>query len=147
MISILTRNGKSVTPADFIASMLAHPNYERFHRMKPALPEKCRSCEWQRLCYGGCLRNRMWNAEDDRSDPDFFCQSYMQIYAYADRRMQELGDRIRRELYDRNIQKAFKGKARGRNQPCAVEAATNIKPVVVPLDFGQKSQTVLLRFQ
>lgn len=101
-----------------IADMLAHPNYTRFHRMKPALPDKCRSCEWQRLCYGGCPRNRKWNPETEQADPDYFCQSYMRIYAYAHERMQELGERMRRELYSRNVQRYFDGKAPGRNEPC-----------------------------
>lgn len=101
-----------------IADMLAHPNYERFHRMKPALPDKCRVCEWQRLCYGGCPRNRKWNAEAEQADPDFFCQSYMQIYAYAHERMAELGQKLRREMYAHNLQRYFDGKAPGRNEPC-----------------------------
>ena len=82
--------------ADSIADMLAHPNYERFHRMKPALPDPCRSCEWQRLCYGGCPRNRKWNIEDGSSGPDYFCQGYMRVYAYASERMQRLADGLRR---------------------------------------------------
>lgn len=105
--------------SDSIAELLSHPNYERFHQMKPALPDKCRSCEWQRLCYGGCPRNRTWNPEGNRSDPDYFCQSYMQIYAYADERMRELGDRMRRELYERNVREIYRGKPPGRNDPCA----------------------------
>jgi uncharacterized protein len=80
---------------DSIADMLAHPNFRRFHRMKPALPDKCQTCEWQRLCYGGCPRNRKWNTEEGLSGPDYFCQSYMRIYAYADERMQKLADRLR----------------------------------------------------
>lgn len=102
-----------------IAEILAHPNYRRFHQMKPALAEKCRSCEWQRLCYGGCPRNRKWNPEGDQSSPDYFCQSYMQVYAYADEKMRQLGDRLRRELYERNVREIFKGKPPGRNDPCA----------------------------
>lgn len=110
-----------------IADMLAHPNYARFHRMKPALPDKCRSCEWQRLCYGGCPRNRKWNAEGTESDPDYFCQSYMRIYAYAHERMQELGERMRRELYAHNLQRYFDGKAPGRNEPCPCGSGKKFK--------------------
>ncbi len=101
-----------------IADMLAHPNYERFHRMKPALPDKCRSCEWQRLCYGGCPRNRKWNAEGTESAPDYFCQSYKRIYAHAHEQMQEMGEKLRKELYSHNLQRYFDGKAPGRNEPC-----------------------------
>ncbi|GGA44381.1 anaerobic sulfatase maturase [Paenibacillus physcomitrellae] len=101
-----------------IADMLAHPNYARFHQMKTALPDKCRSCEWQRLCYGGCPRNRKWNPEGTESDPDYFCQSYMQIYAYADERMQEMSMRMRREMYSYHLQHDYAGKTPGRNKPC-----------------------------
>ncbi|MEK3734370.1 MULTISPECIES: anaerobic sulfatase maturase [Paenibacillus] len=104
--------------SDSIADMLAHPNYARFHRMKPALPDKCRSCTWQKLCHGGCPRNRQWNPEGTTSDPDFFCQSYVQIYAYAHDRMTELGDRLRRELYSSGVKRDYAGRTPGRNEPC-----------------------------
>ncbi|WP_339218883.1 anaerobic sulfatase maturase [Paenibacillus sp. FSL W7-1332] len=104
--------------SDSIDDMLSHPNYERFHRMKPALPDKCRSCEWQRLCYGGCPRNRKWNQESEQADPDYFCASYMQIYGYAHDRMQELGNKVRKELYTHHLQRYFDGKTPGRNEPC-----------------------------
>ena len=115
-----------------IADMLAHPNYARFHRMKPALPDKCRSCEWQRLCYGGCPRNRKWNPEGTESDPDYFCQSYMRIYAHAHERMQELGGRMRRELYAHNLQRYFDGKAPGRNDPCPCGSGKKHKVCCAP---------------
>ncbi|WMT40891.1 anaerobic sulfatase maturase [Paenibacillus sp. D2_2] len=103
---------------DSIPSMLAHPNFERFRRMKPALPEKCRTCDWKKLCYGGCPRNRKWSPEGDQSSPDFFCQSYMQIYDYAHERIFELGQRLRNEMYSHNLKNYFKGKTPGRNDPC-----------------------------
>lgn len=113
--------------SDSIDSLLAHPNYERFHKMKPALPEKCRSCEWQRLCYGGCPRNRKWSPEGEQSAPDFFCQSYMQIYAYAHEQMQELGDKLRKEMFSHNLQRYFNGKTPGRNEPCACGSGKKYK--------------------
>lgn len=101
-----------------ITDMLSHPNFVRFRKMKPALPDPCRSCEWQRLCYGGCPRNRKWNPETDQADPDFFCQSYMQIYAYAHERVLEMSKRMRREIYSYHLQQDYAGKAPGRNEPC-----------------------------
>lgn len=86
-----------------IADMLSHPNFARFHQMKPSLPDKCRSCPWQRLCYGGCPRNRRWNAEENQAGPDYFCESYMQIYAYAHERMLKLGEKLRNEQYARHL--------------------------------------------
>lgn len=115
-----------------ISDMLAHPNYARFHRMKPALPDKCQSCEWQRLCHGGCPRNRKWSPEGDQSDPDFFCQSYMQIYNYAHEKMQELGQRLREELFTHNLQRYFDGELPGRNDPCPCGSGKKHKVCCAP---------------
>jgi uncharacterized protein len=112
---------------DSIAEILAHPNYGRFQRMKPTLPEKCKSCKYQRLCHGGCPRNRTWSQELDKVDPDYFCSSYMQIYAYAHERMQELGLKLRKRMFTENVQRYFKGKAPGRNDPCACGSGRKFK--------------------
>lgn len=103
---------------DSLTDILAHPNYARFHRMKPALPDKCRSCKWQRLCYGGCPRNRKWNEELDKATPDYFCKSYMDLYEHAHDRMQSLGDQLRKRMFTENVQRYFRGKLPGRNDPC-----------------------------
>lgn len=118
---------------DTIQALLAHPNYERFQRMKPALPDPCRSCRWQRLCHGGCPRNRPWNADWDRSGLDYFCLSYKMIYAHAHERMEELGTKLRRSWYDANLQRGFKGKAPGRNDSCPCGSGKKFKICCAPL--------------
>lgn len=110
-----------------IEEILAHPNYARFHKMKPALPDKCRSCEWQRLCYGGCPRNRQWNEQMEEASPDYFCHSYKQMYAYAHDRMQELGLKLRKSLFTENVRRYFRGKKPERNDPCACGSGKKYK--------------------
>ncbi|WP_054402298.1 SPASM domain-containing protein [Paenibacillus solani] len=119
---------------DSISSMLAHPNFDRFRLLKPTLSENCRTCNWKRLCYGGCPRNRKWSPEGNQSSPDFFCQSYKQIYSYAHERMLELGKRLREEMYSNNLKRYFKGKTPGRNEPCPCGSGKKYKPVA-PLIF------------
>jgi uncharacterized protein len=110
-----------------LAELLAHPARKTFLDMKPALPEVCRSCEYKRLCHGGCPRNRKWAADLSVSDPDFFCASYKRIYAHADKRMKSLGAVLRRQLFKENMQRYFKGELPGRNDPCACGSGRKFK--------------------
>lgn len=118
---------------DSIRDILAHPNYDRFLQMKPNLPDKCRSCKWQKLCYGGCPRNRRWDKDLAKADQDYFCSSYMQIYAYAEERMLELGNRLRKTWYSDNLHRYLKGKAPGRNEPCACGSGKKFKACCAPI--------------
>ncbi|QWU13704.1 uncharacterized protein SAMN04487895_103392 [Paenibacillus sophorae] len=110
-----------------IEDILKHPLYNRFLGMKPTLPEGCRSCEWKRLCHGGCPRNREWGAELEAKGRDYFCASYKEIYAYADERMKQLGDSVRSNLFCQNVQIYLKGKLPDRNDPCACGSGKKYK--------------------
>ncbi|RYL97968.1 anaerobic sulfatase maturase [Sporolactobacillus sp. THM7-7] len=103
---------------DSIEEMLNHPAYRRFHQMKPSLPEACKTCQWLRLCHGGCPRNRGWDVSLTPVDRDYFCESYKMIYAYADEKIRALGNRVRSQLFHQNVQLYLKGKAPRRNDPC-----------------------------
>ncbi|WP_246188139.1 anaerobic sulfatase maturase [Paenibacillus tengchongensis] len=82
---------------DSLEALLSHPNYDRFLRMKPALPDSCRTCEFLDLCHGGCPRNR--GPQDGQAGvyPDYFCASYKKIYAYSRARMEQLASKVRKE--------------------------------------------------
>ncbi|WP_062106685.1 anaerobic sulfatase maturase [Bacillus niameyensis] len=103
---------------DSLIDILNHPLYEAFSKLKPTLPEKCKSCEWIHLCHGGCPRNRRWNADLQSSNPDYFCESYRQLYAYAHDRMVSLSEKVRRNLFSQGLQAYYKGKQPGRNDLC-----------------------------
>lgn len=103
---------------DSIDEILAHPLYDKFLKMKPNLPEPCQTCEWKKLCHGGCPRNREWSDDLLTSDVDYFCSSYKQVYSYGDERMKQLGDKVRARLFEQNVIRYFNGKLPERNDPC-----------------------------
>ncbi|MFZ7946351.1 anaerobic sulfatase maturase [Neobacillus sp. 19] len=76
---------------DSLEAILNHSLYEQFLNLKPTLPDKCKSCEYLNLCHGGCPRSR----GDQGKDVDYFCESYMQLYRYADSRMKHLSEKVR----------------------------------------------------
>lgn len=85
---------------DKLEDILGSYVYKQFLEKKPILPSKCVSCEFLQLCHGGCPRNRIWNATNDEVDPDYFCESYLQVYRYAHDRIQKVAKRVRtRWLY------------------------------------------------
>lgn len=103
---------------DSIEEILQHPLFDKFLQMKPTLPEQCKSCEWLSLCHGGCPRNRRWSDDFQESNPDYFCESYKQLYAYAHERLTVLGEKVRKQLFEQGLQYYYKGKKPGRNDPC-----------------------------
>ncbi|MBM7542032.1 anaerobic sulfatase maturase [Amphibacillus cookii] len=72
-----------------------HTNMDKFLKEKPLLPKQCQGCEFLHLCHGGCPRNRL--KENNEVGVEYFCESYQQIYRYADQRLQSLANRIKRE--------------------------------------------------
>lgn len=80
---------------DSFLDIVNSPIYSKFDTLKPDLPEKCSTCQYLKLCYGGCPRNRMMNQETNEAGPDYFCKSYMQIYAYSQERMERLAEKVK----------------------------------------------------
>lgn len=112
---------------DSLTELLQHPLYDRFMKLKPQLPEACKSCEWLHLCHGGCPRNRRWNDDLTQSAPDYFCQSYKQVYTYAHDRMTALARRVRRNLFAEGLRYFYAGNLPGRNNPCACGSGRKYK--------------------
>lgn len=112
---------------DSLDAILDSPIYSEFAKMKPQLPDKCKSCQWLELCHGGCPRNRRWDKLNDEVFADYFCASYMKIYSYAHERMQQLGAAQRREWFKRGVNALYKGKLPGRNDPCACGSGRKYK--------------------
>ncbi len=80
---------------DRLHDILNNPVYSKFLDLKPDLPEKCRTCKFIKSCYGGCPRNRAYNGISNEVNPDYFCESYMQIYAYSQERIEKLAEKVR----------------------------------------------------
>jgi len=112
---------------DSLQVILEHPLYNEFLKLKPRLPEKCLTCPWLKLCFGGCPRNRTWSNENLESEPDYFCSSYRQIYEYAHERMVQLSEQYRRTLFEQGIGIYYNGKLPNRNDPCACGSGRKYK--------------------
>ncbi len=105
--------------------------HQKFLSKKPTLPVQCQTCEYLQLCHGGCPRNRVWHEADDGVDPDYFCASYKQIYAYAHERMLEIAERVKRRMLNDHIRRG--GKLPGRNDPCLCGSGRKYKKCCEPL--------------
>lgn len=117
--------------AEPLVEILRQPTYRRFLALKQRLPEACGRCEHRRLCWGGCPRNRAWDAATGGCGTDYFCQSYRRFFAYAHERMTELAMKLRaRWLLDH----AASGHDwPQRNDPCICGSGRKFKRCCGPL--------------
>lgn len=110
---------------DRLSDILSNPVYSQFLNLKQDLPEKCRVCKYIKYCYGGCPRNRISNGTSNQVNPDYFCESYMQIYSYSQERMEKLAEKVRinwvRDYLRSNRQKP------GRNNLCFCGSGKKLK--------------------
>jgi uncharacterized protein len=80
---------------DTLEDILQRPAYQTFLTLKETLPQQCRACRHQHLCYGGCPRNRTWSDDGRSCSPDYFCDAYRKFFDYAHERMTLLARKLR----------------------------------------------------
>ena len=61
-----------------------------FREESLAVPEKCRSCRWYRLCRNGCKRER-----DPLTGLNRWCESFRGFFEYAGPRLLRLAEAVR----------------------------------------------------
>ncbi|QSO47489.1 anaerobic sulfatase maturase [Alicyclobacillus mengziensis] len=122
---------------DSLTDILGNIVYEKFLSMKPTLPEKCVTCEFNRFCHGGCPRNRTWNETSQEVDVDYFCNSYMQIYRYAHERMEKVAEQVRFYWLQEYISSGRK--LPGRNDACICGSGRKFKKCCQPLQYRTTS--------
>ncbi|WP_324698554.1 anaerobic sulfatase maturase [Novosphingobium aerophilum] len=65
-----------------LGNLAFSPRQEQFARNKSAsLPGKCRSCEYLRLCYGECPKNRLLRTRSGETGLNYLCSG---LYAFYD---------------------------------------------------------------
>lgn len=105
-----------------LAEILTNPKYEEIMGLKPDLPEKCQTCEYLKLCYGGCPRNRVWLA--DKME-DVFCTSYKMIYRHSAEKLEFLATKIRKNWLNQHIKSGRP--LPGRNDRCLCGSGKKFK--------------------
>ncbi len=100
--------------------IISNQKMQSFSRSKCGiLFELCQDCEWEYICHCGCQHYRY------DGGMDYLCEAYRQFFAYADKRMKILGERIKRrreiEMTQRLQQKKIQAniaRTINRNDPC-----------------------------
>ncbi|MBU9712589.1 anaerobic sulfatase maturase [Bacillus tamaricis] len=77
---------------DSLTSILHKKKEHPFQKLKSNLPSSCQTCEFLHLCFGGCPRNRDWRRSSQDSEPDYFCESYKQVYRYTQTHLKNLSE-------------------------------------------------------
>jgi len=67
-----------------------------FGKIKTQLPDECLNCKWVSLCYGGCIKDRVFpgNPHPART---YFCEGYKQFFGHAANWFQTQAERIKRQ--------------------------------------------------
>ncbi|WP_066056716.1 anaerobic sulfatase maturase [Robertmurraya korlensis] len=114
---------------DSLEEILSHSNMDKFQAMKPLLPNSCKTCEFLKLCHGGCPRNRI--TENNVTGVDYFCSSFKQVYRYAHDRMLELAINIKRARMNELKDSGYRFPE--RNEQCLCGSGKKFKKCCGPL--------------
>jgi len=70
--------------------------HQTFSEKKADLPPKCLKCRWLKLCYGGCMKDRIRDPQDKGMNR--FCRSYQIFFREADQQLKRFA-RLYKENY------------------------------------------------
>ena len=99
---VIEHNG-DVYPCDFyvdsdwkLGNLLERPlvdlmnsdKQSEFGKLKSKVPGECLTCEWIKLCRGGCTKDRFRNPNN--VNRNHFCAAYKEFFTYANQRLKKL---------------------------------------------------------
>ncbi|WP_019617098.1 anaerobic sulfatase maturase [Psychromonas ossibalaenae] len=80
-----------------ITKMATSKQQKRFGEAKhKTLTSRCRSCEVQALCYGGCPKHRITSIEGEKFKHNYLCPSYKRIFKHTTTAMHLMTQEIKR---------------------------------------------------
>jgi len=108
---------------DDLEDLLNSPRQRAFGARKADLPPACRGCEWLRLCYGGCLKDRdVGTMRDGRSH---LCAGIRMFLSHVDKPMRKLAERWRKA--QARSRRASAPPEPRRNAPCPCGSGKKFK--------------------
>ncbi|MGY8872695.1 MAG: anaerobic sulfatase maturase [Pseudomonadales bacterium] len=79
-----------------LEEMVHSPAQQKFGQDKfDTLPEKCRSCDYQKACYGGCPKHRFNETKEGEFGLNYLCKSYMRFFEHAGPWIHEIAQLVR----------------------------------------------------
>ena len=79
---------------DSFARMLNSETAHKFVEVSRHVDEKCLKCKWQKICRGGCRRDRE-PIIDGKPSLNKYCSAYKDFFEYAYERMEEIADKLK----------------------------------------------------
>jgi len=74
-----------------LAEMAFSRQQERFGTLKEGgLPERCRVCEYEFACFGGCLKNRFIKTPEGEPGLNYLCSGWEKYFSHIDRPVQKI---------------------------------------------------------
>ena len=75
------------------AALISSERAKEFVRGSESLPEECATCQYLRLCRGGCR-----HFKESKSHLNYFCKGYKAFFEHCEERIDELGRMVRLNL-------------------------------------------------
>jgi uncharacterized protein len=103
---------------------------------KDTLPPACQECEFLRVCYGECPKNRFVEGPDGEPGLNYLCAGYKAFFKHADKPMRIMADLLRQNRPASEVmpilareEMDFKAKLSkaGRNDPCPCGSGKKVK--------------------
>jgi uncharacterized protein len=101
-----------------LAEIMEGKKQRDFGRAKALLPEKCGSCDYLKICHGGCLKDR------NRDGCNVLCESYLEVFKEAEEPLKKAAMMMRERIPFKTIMEELrkdrdlKWKDVSGNAPC-----------------------------
>ena len=108
-----------------LGELVELPEQRRFGDAKhDSLPAQCLSCQWLKMCNGGCPKDRFAYADDGAPGLNYLCNGLKQFFAHSEQPLKQLaklslgGMKPDAIMYNIHSEAQAKWKGVGRNDPC-----------------------------
>ena len=75
-------------------SKLKNKRDTSFIPLKKTLADECTTCKWLKLCYGGCIKDRIF-PDNPNNEKSYFCKSYQKFFQYTNDWFIDYAEKVR----------------------------------------------------